>query len=167
MTTEQPGRPYLRTVHLILVATLCIPAGVQGEAQLRAQVAYTNLFDGDLHLLIGPDIGVDIGGGGCVVGGPPCSVPNWTFLFAAYAGVVTDDTPLSAYLHTGVERKLDADLSLGVLGFWFVHPAQVGAAARLDAKDVAALKLGYGWGDRDGAMLAVEIAFAFIRDLFR
>lgn len=152
-------------LHVVLVTALCVPTGVEGQAQWRLQAAGTNVFGGDAHGLIGVDIGSDIGGGDCVVGAGVCEVPNWTFLFGVYAGSGT--ASWSGYVHIGVERKLTADLSLGAVGFGFASPNQGGAALRFDALDVGALKVGYGWGDDDGFLLAVEVAGEFILDLFR
>jgi hypothetical protein len=152
-------------LRLGLAAALCIPIGAEGQSQLRLQAAGTSVFDGDYHALIGVDIGVDIGGGDCQPGGPVCSVPNWTFLLAGYVGA--GSAGLTGYGHIGLERKLSDQLSLGVVGFGFADPGQGGGALRFDAIDVVALKVGYGWGEDDGVLLAAELAFEFIRDLFR
>ena len=152
-------------LQLGLVTALCLPTGAEGQSQLRLQAAGTSVFDGDFHGLIGVDVGVDIGGSACQPGGPVCVVPNWTFLFAGYGGLGT--AGLSGYAHIGVERKLSDQLSLGVVGFGFADPGQGGGALRFDAIDVVAIKVGYGWGNDDGVLLAAELAVEFVRDLVR
>lgn len=162
------GKPSLRVVHVVLAVALWVPAGAEGQGQLRVQMAGTGLFRGDAHVLFGYDRGADIGGGACRPG-TLCEVPSWTFLAGVYAGVATSG--LSGYAHLGVERKLTDQLSLGALAFGFANPYQGGPALRFDGNDVGAVKVGYGWGDPDedddGFFLAFEVAFAFIRDLFR
>jgi len=153
--------------HLVLAAFLSMPMAASAQAEFRAQLAGSNVFPGDLHALFGVDMGIDIGGGDCRPGGPPCEVPNWTFLLAGYAGLVTDADLLSAYGHIGAERKLTDQMSVGAVGFILANPGQRGAALRVDAMDVAAFKVGYGWGDQDGMLVAVEIAWEFLRDLGR
>jgi len=119
-------------------------------------------------VLFGADETIDIGGGECMPGGPPCEVPNWTFLAGAYGGLaVTEPVPLSLYAHLGIERKLTSDFSLGLVGFGFMQPLQGGAALRFDAMDVGALKAGYAWGEEKGALLALEVAWELVLDLFR
>ena len=168
MTGAGLGKVSLRVVHVVLAVALWVPAGVEGQGQLRVQMAGTGLFDGDAHGLLGYDVGTDIGGGSCRPG-TLCEVPGWTFLAGVYAGVATSG--VSGYAHFGVERKLTDQLSLGALAFGFANPYQGGPALRFDGNDVGAIKVGYGWGnadeDDDGFLLALEVAFAFIRDLFR
>ena len=163
-----PAKPSLWVAEVVLALVLWVPTGVEGQDQLRMQVAGTGLFHGDAHGLFGYDAGMDIGGGDCRPGAF-CEVPNYTFLAGAYAGVATSGVP--GYAHIGVERKLTDQLGLGVLAFGFANPYQGGPALRLDGQDVGAIKMGYGWGDADeeddGFFLALEIAFEFVRDLFR
>ena len=165
MIADEMRARWVWALHIVLATSLWIPSGAAAQAQFRVQLAGTNVFDGEIHALFGADIGGDIGGD-CQPGGPVCEVPNWTFLLAGYAGLVTDDTPLSAYAHIGIERKLTDQLSLGVVGFGFAHPDQGGAALRFDAMDVGAVKAGYGWGKEDGVLVALEIAWEFITDVF-
>jgi pimeloyl-ACP methyl ester carboxylesterase len=141
------------------------PVAVEAQ-QYRVQAGGSGGFS-DGHLLFGVDLGTDIGGGDCEVGGPVCAVPRWTWLFGAYGGLITEPFPLTAFGHVGVERKLSDRFSLGALGFAFAYPPQWGIAGRLDALDVGALKVGHGWGDRGGFLLSVEVAWEFLRDLGR
>jgi len=153
--------------HLGLAALLTIPLPLQAQ-QERVQIVGSNLFsDGAVHLLFGADEAIDIGGGECVVGGPPCDVPDWTFLAGAYGGfAVTEDIPFSIYAHLGIERKLTDQLSLALLGFGFVQPLQGGPALRFDALDVGAIKAGYGWGEEQGVLIGLEVAWTLVMDLF-
>ena len=158
-------------LHLVTVASLWMPTVATAQAELRVQAAATEAFSGAYHALVGVDVGWDFGGGDCRPGGPPCEVPNWTFLLAGYLGLVTESHPLSVYGHIGAERKLTDQLSLGGLYFAFSNPNQRGAAARLDAYDLLAFKVGYGWGygqgSQRGMLVGVEIALEALRDLGR
>lgn len=165
------GWKHERIGRLASVGVLCalaLPTGLHGQ-QERLQLAASNQFsDGAVHVLFGADEAMDIGGGECIPGGPPCEVPVWTLLAGAYGGVAfTEDVPLSIYAHAGVERKLTDQLSLGILGFGFAQPLHGGAAVRFDALDVGALKAGYGWGEEEGVLVSVEVAWELILDLFR
>ena len=168
MTINERRQRSRWALRLGLVALLVLPSALTGQ-QERVQIAGSNLFsDGAVHMLFGADEAIDIGGSECVPGGPPCEVPEWTFLAGAHGGLaVTEDIPLSIYAHLGIERKLTSELSLALLGFGFVQPLQGGAALRFDAMDVGALKAGYGWGEEEGVLIGVELAWEFILDLFR
>ena len=97
----------------------------------------------------------------------PCTVPEWTLLAGGHVGVVTEGPPPTAYGHVGLERWVRGDLVVGLLGFLFAHPFHWGATGRFDALDVGAIKLGYGWGDRSGFLIVIEVASSFLGDLRR
>jgi pimeloyl-ACP methyl ester carboxylesterase len=149
----------------IVLASLAAPSAAVGQ-QYRFQVGGSGALS-EGWVLIGRDAAVDIGGGECVKGEVPCTVPEWTFLAGGYVGGVTERSPATAYGHVGLERKLSGDFGVGLLGFLFAHPFHWGTAGRFDALDVGAIKLGYGWGDRPGFLVAIEVASNFLIDLRR
>jgi pimeloyl-ACP methyl ester carboxylesterase len=155
----------------VLIVALCLgsiaftPTVIEAQ-QYRVQAGGSGAFS-DGHLLLGVDLGTDIGGGDCEVGGSVCEVPGWTWLLGAYGGFITEPFPLTVFGHVGLERKLSDQFSLGALAFAFAYPAQWGVAGRFDAFDVGALKVGHAWGDGAGLLLSVEVAVEFLRDLAR
>jgi len=160
--TKRVGR-FLATP--LLFVLLLVPSGADAQ-QYRAQLAGSGTFT-DGQVLVGVDVAHALGGGKCVPGGPVCHVSQWRWLGGAYGGLVTQSVPITAYVHTGLERTLDNGLGVGVLVFGLAHPAQSGLAGRLDVHDVGALKVGYGWGLESGWLIAIELALGFLRDLGR
>jgi hypothetical protein len=166
MIAAVSGKDRRWILSLVLAIALWIPTAASAQMEVRVQAAATDAFGGDYHALIGLDFAWDVGGGDCRPG-EVCEVPNWIFLLAGYGGLVTDSNPMSAYGHIGAARKLTGQLNLGGVFFAFANPNQQGAAARLDAYDLVAFKVGYGWGDGEGMLVGIEIALEALRDLGR
>lgn len=167
--TARDARPRPSRLAALLLAALTALASPTSAQQTRVQVAGTDQLSSHVHVMLGADEILPIGGGPCPPGGPVCVPPDWEVLVGAYGGFVIDEVPLSVYAHVGLQYRLTADLGLALLGFGFMNPLQGGAALRLDALDVGALKAGYGWGggDDEGVLVGVEVAAQFLLDLFR
>jgi len=156
---------FLVTAVVLVFSAALASAPVVGQ-QYRAQVGATGALANG-HALVGIDFAHPLGGGACKVGGVACASPGLAWSLGAFGGLVQESLPLTIFLQTGVESTVNEKVAIALLVYGQANPGQTGLAGRFDFLDVAAAKIGHGWGVDSGWMVAIEVALEFLLDLTR